>query len=156
LNIELDCLLLCSQRGVCASCLRLTSGAAAAAAAGGIFTHRDALGWQPGKEQMNKQGNWWLHALVHYDNHGEVLLMHRVTGEISVQRGTPTVSALHDAAGHARCLLTGVQGSSKAWYGATSSCAKVHVVCLKTQQWLGQWQIATERRNFVTAAAAAG
>eukprot|EP00775_Hariotina_reticulata_P006257 gene6257-6495_t len=38
---------------------------------GGMFTHRDALGWAPRKEQMNKQGNWWLHALVHYDHLGE-------------------------------------------------------------------------------------
>jgi hypothetical protein len=43
---------------------------------------------------MNKQGNWWLHALVHYDHQGEVLLMHRVTGEISLARGTPKVRAL--------------------------------------------------------------
>lgn len=61
-------------------------------AAGGVFTHRDALGWQPGVAQMNKQGNWWLHALVQYDYNGEVLHMHRVTGEISIERGTPAVS----------------------------------------------------------------
>lgn len=61
-------------------------------AAGGIFTHRDALGWQPGKDQMNKQGNWWLQALVQYDHQGEVLHMHRVTGEISINRATPKVS----------------------------------------------------------------
>lgn len=59
--------------------------------AAGIFTHRDALGWQPGKDQMNKQGNWWLHALGHYDHLGELLLMHRVTGEISMSRATPKV-----------------------------------------------------------------
>jgi hypothetical protein len=41
---------------------------------------------------MNKQGNWWLHALVQYDYNGEVLHMHRVTGEISIERGTPAVS----------------------------------------------------------------
>jgi hypothetical protein len=57
-----------------------------------MFTHRDALGWAPKKEQMNKQGNWWLHALVHYDHLGEVLLMHRVTGEVSIIRNTPKAS----------------------------------------------------------------
>jgi hypothetical protein len=59
---------------------------------GGLFTHRDALGWQPGKEQMNKQGNWWLHALVHYGEDKEVLLFHRVTGEVRLGGGAPKVS----------------------------------------------------------------
>ena len=40
---------------------------------------------------MNKQGNWWLHALVHYDFNGEVLLAHRVTGEVSIDKATPKV-----------------------------------------------------------------
>jgi hypothetical protein len=42
---------------------------------------------------MNKQGNWWLHALGHYDHLGELLLMHRVTGEVSLSRPTPKVCA---------------------------------------------------------------
>jgi hypothetical protein len=67
---------------------------------------------------MNKQGNWWLHALVQYDHHGEVLLMHRVTGEISIKQGTPTVSTLHNAAKRARCLVTGMQCSIAARPGA--------------------------------------
>lgn len=39
------------------------------------------------------QGNWWLQALVQYGPDGEVLLFHRVTGEIALNRGTPNVSA---------------------------------------------------------------
>lgn len=57
----------------------------------GIFTHLDNLGWQPPRKQMNKQGNWWLHALVHHDPFGEVLHMHRVTGEIKLGAPTPKV-----------------------------------------------------------------
>jgi len=60
--------------------------------AGGIFTHRDALGWKPGRKQMNRQGNWWLHALVQYDHLGEALLAHRVTGEITLDAPTPKVT----------------------------------------------------------------
>ncbi len=61
--------------------------------AGGVFTHRDTLGWQPREGQMKKQGNWWLMGLVHYDHQGEVLLIHRVTGEVNVFSGhAPKVS----------------------------------------------------------------
>eukprot|EP00878_Enallax_costatus_P040548 GHUV01046855.1.p3 GENE.GHUV01046855.1~~GHUV01046855.1.p3 ORF type:complete len:120 (-),score=34.15 GHUV01046855.1:107-466(-) len=62
---------------------------------GGVFTGGAALGWAPGLDQMNKQGNWWLQGLVHYDYLGEVLLIHRVTGEVSVSAGrAPTVRLL--------------------------------------------------------------
>ncbi len=40
---------------------------------------------------MLKQGNWWLQALVHYSEDGEVLLGHRVTGEIRLNERTPQV-----------------------------------------------------------------
>lgn len=45
------------------------------------------MGWKPGSDQMNKQGNWWLQGLVHYDHLGEALLIHRVTGEVTVAAG---------------------------------------------------------------------
>jgi len=41
---------------------------------------------------MNRQGNWWLHALVQYDHLGEALLAHRVTGEITLDAPTPKVT----------------------------------------------------------------
>jgi hypothetical protein len=60
---------------------------------GGVFTHVRNLGWQPREEQTQKQGGWWLQGLVHYDTSGEVLLIHRVTGEVHVDTGhAPTVS----------------------------------------------------------------
>jgi hypothetical protein len=48
----------------------------------GIFTHMDNLNWEPGYEQLKKQGGWWLQSLVHYDSAGNVLHQHRVTAEI--------------------------------------------------------------------------
>jgi hypothetical protein len=58
---------------------------------GGILTHRDALGWlKPPQAQLNKSGNWWLQALVHYADDDEVLLYHRVNGELFQGKGTPT------------------------------------------------------------------
>lgn len=36
------------------------------------LARRDALGWSPDAKQMNKQGNWWLHALVHYGTDDQV------------------------------------------------------------------------------------
>ncbi|KAI8472516.1 MAG: mannosyltransferase putative-domain-containing protein [Monoraphidium minutum] len=55
----------------------------------GVFTNLANLGWSPRREQMNKQGNWWLQAFAHYDPAGDVLLFHRVTGELSLGKGTP-------------------------------------------------------------------
>jgi hypothetical protein len=61
--------------------------------AGGVFTNLAHLGWNPREGQMKKQGNWWLQGLVHYDYQGEVLLLHRVTGEVHVPAGhAPRVS----------------------------------------------------------------
>jgi hypothetical protein len=61
---------------------------------GGVFTNLAHLGWNPREGQMNKQGNWWLQGLVHYDYQGEVLLLHRVTGEVHVPAGhAPRVRA---------------------------------------------------------------
>jgi hypothetical protein len=54
---------------------------------GGVFTNLAHLGWNPRDGQMKKQGNWWLQGLVHYDYQGEVLLLHRVTGEVHVPAG---------------------------------------------------------------------
>eukprot|EP00882_Tetradesmus_deserticola_P022210 GHRQ01024103.1.p1 GENE.GHRQ01024103.1~~GHRQ01024103.1.p1 ORF type:complete len:287 (+),score=92.86 GHRQ01024103.1:2155-3015(+) len=54
---------------------------------GGVFTNLAHLGWNPRAGQMKKQGNWWLQGLVHYDHQGEVLLLHRVTGEVHVPAG---------------------------------------------------------------------
>lgn len=63
--------------------------------AGGVFTGGAALGWSPRRTQMNKQGDWWLQGLAHYDHQGELLLIHRVTGEVSVKLGrAPTVRCL--------------------------------------------------------------
>eukprot|EP00882_Tetradesmus_deserticola_P030000 GHRQ01033651.1.p3 GENE.GHRQ01033651.1~~GHRQ01033651.1.p3 ORF type:complete len:218 (+),score=91.79 GHRQ01033651.1:1480-2133(+) len=60
---------------------------------GGVFTNLAHLGWNPRAGQMKKQGNWWLQGLVHYDHQGEVLLLHRVTGEVHVPAGhAPRVS----------------------------------------------------------------
>jgi hypothetical protein len=59
---------------------------------------------------MNKQGNWWLHALVHYDPWGEVLHMHRVTGEISIHRATPKVSRASICTCAGLVLVWGVRG----------------------------------------------
>jgi hypothetical protein len=57
----------------------------------GVFAHESKLSWSPKREQMNKQGGWWLHALAHFDSEGRLLLLHRVTGEVSLERGTPVV-----------------------------------------------------------------
>ncbi|GBF90799.1 hypothetical protein Rsub_03100 [Raphidocelis subcapitata] len=43
---------------------------------------------------MKKQGNWWLHALVHYDPSGEALLFHRVTGEVRFGHKAPVDEVL--------------------------------------------------------------
>ena len=43
---------------------------------------------------MNRQGNWWLHALVHYDPATSApLLFHRVTGEVQYGLAAPKVCA---------------------------------------------------------------
>ncbi|KAG2500725.1 hypothetical protein HYH03_001489 [Edaphochlamys debaryana] len=56
----------------------------------GVWTQDSRLGWNPEVGQMQRQGHWWMHALVHYSPSGRALWSHRVTGEMYIDAKPPT------------------------------------------------------------------
>ena len=77
------------------------------------------MGWQASRAQMNKQGGWWLNALVHYDPDGAVLLSHRVTGEVRLYSEPPFVSAWGCCRARACMLLNVAEQRAAPTYHST-------------------------------------
>jgi hypothetical protein len=55
------------------------------------------------------QGNWWLNAFAHYGPDKELLLFHRVTGELGLGRGTPLVRPRPQRGGDVACQSAGAR-----------------------------------------------
>ncbi|KIY96838.1 hypothetical protein MNEG_11122 [Monoraphidium neglectum] len=54
-------------------------------------------------------GNWWLNAFAHYGPDKELLLFHRVTGELGLGRGTPLVRPRPQRGGDVACQSAGAR-----------------------------------------------